>query len=64
MLIWIVEIAINLRGFDYSTVFVTRLRLKARNPTHARTRYFPNTLICYIVLLGINRSVKSNMLIL
>ena len=29
---------------------------------HVGTRYFPNTLICYTVLLGISRSVKSHML--
>ena len=62
MMIWIVVIAINFGGCDCSTVFITRLWLSALNLTHARTRYFPNTLICYTVLLSINRSVKSNML--
>jgi len=62
MLITIVVIAINFGGCDCSTVFVTRLWLPACNPTHVRSRYFPNALICYTVLIGINRSVKSNML--
>jgi hypothetical protein len=62
MLIRIVVTAINFGGCDFSTVFVTRIWLPACNPTHARTRYFPNTLIYYTVLLGIDRSVKSNML--
>lgn len=62
MLIRVAVIVINFDGCDCSTVFVTRLWLPALNPTHARTRYFPNTLIYYTVLLGIIRSVKSNML--
>ena len=61
-MIRIVVIAINFGGCDCNTVFLTRLWLPACKLTHARTRYFPNTLICYTVLLGISRSVKSNML--
>jgi hypothetical protein len=62
MLIRIVAIAISFGGCDCRNIHLTRLSLPARNPSHARTRYFPNTLIWYNVLLDINRSVKSTML--